>query len=418
MYLKNNKRNFTNKKLLILAGAHAHCKLVEAANNLGIYTIVVDNLIDAPAKKLADESWNIDINNISEIVDKCKNEKVDGVIAGWIDPAQIPYVNIATELGLPCYGKYQQFIQLTNKKLFKRECQRYGINIITTYKEEDINKSFNDYPLLIKPANSRGSRGQTICSNYSEFADAISFAKKNSSDNDIIIEKYVQNGNEFQVTYFFINGKPYLIRTADSFTGNKHDNLDRVVVKAKSPSRYTNKYINLAHKKVLAMLSDFRIMNGPVFMQGFYLDNEFYFFDPGYRFPGVEYERIIKHIFNIDFMELLVKFALSGKFHDVNIPDDMYNILGKKATVFFPLLREGIIKSIVGIDQIKDTSMSLYLRNICGSKIINYGDIRQRFAEICSVFDTEEARENFYKKFYSSVSVIDNNGKEMLIYND
>lgn len=41
------------KKLLILAGAEAHSKVVQAAQELGVYTIVTDYLPvkDAPAKK-------------------------------------------------------------------------------------------------------------------------------------------------------------------------------------------------------------------------------------------------------------------------------------------------------------------------------------------------------------------------------
>ena len=45
--------NYKNKKLLILGGAYLHNKVVEAANEMGIYTIVTDNLPDAPAKKIA-----------------------------------------------------------------------------------------------------------------------------------------------------------------------------------------------------------------------------------------------------------------------------------------------------------------------------------------------------------------------------
>ena len=35
--------NFKNKKLLILAGAGPHCKVVESAKDMGIYTILSKN---------------------------------------------------------------------------------------------------------------------------------------------------------------------------------------------------------------------------------------------------------------------------------------------------------------------------------------------------------------------------------------
>ena len=42
------------KKLLILGGAAVHCKVVEAARAMGVYTIVTDYLENSPAKLIAD----------------------------------------------------------------------------------------------------------------------------------------------------------------------------------------------------------------------------------------------------------------------------------------------------------------------------------------------------------------------------
>ena len=40
------------KKLLIIAGAGVHNKVVKAAKEMGIYTIVTDYLPDSPAKSV------------------------------------------------------------------------------------------------------------------------------------------------------------------------------------------------------------------------------------------------------------------------------------------------------------------------------------------------------------------------------
>ena len=51
--------NYEGKKLLILAGAGPHSKVVESAKEMGIYTIVADYLPASkysPAKLIADES--------------------------------------------------------------------------------------------------------------------------------------------------------------------------------------------------------------------------------------------------------------------------------------------------------------------------------------------------------------------------
>ena len=60
--------DFKGKKLLILAGAGVHSKVVRAAKEMGIYTIVTDYLEDSPAKQIADEAWLTDIMDTESIV--------------------------------------------------------------------------------------------------------------------------------------------------------------------------------------------------------------------------------------------------------------------------------------------------------------------------------------------------------------
>lgn len=75
------------KKILILGGTAQQIKLVEAAKKMGVYTIVTDYLVDSPAKKVADEAWMLNIKDVDQIVERCKQEQVNGVICGYIDPS-------------------------------------------------------------------------------------------------------------------------------------------------------------------------------------------------------------------------------------------------------------------------------------------------------------------------------------------
>ena len=106
----------SKKKLLILGGAFQHCKLVRAAQSLGLHVVVTDNLpiLDSPAKKIADEAWQINIYDVDLIVEKCRENNIDGVISGWLDPCQRPYVQICEKLGLPSYGTEKQFLMMTD----------------------------------------------------------------------------------------------------------------------------------------------------------------------------------------------------------------------------------------------------------------------------------------------------------------
>ena len=71
-------QNLQGKKLLVLAGAAVHSKVVRAAKELGIYTIVADYLKpeESPAKQIADEYL---MNNIFD-VEELAQERVRGQV--------------------------------------------------------------------------------------------------------------------------------------------------------------------------------------------------------------------------------------------------------------------------------------------------------------------------------------------------
>ena len=57
------------KKLLILGAISAMIDIVKDAKKMGYYVIVTDYLEDSPAKKYADETWLLSIDDVDAIVD-------------------------------------------------------------------------------------------------------------------------------------------------------------------------------------------------------------------------------------------------------------------------------------------------------------------------------------------------------------
>ncbi|MBQ4123753.1 ATP-grasp domain-containing protein [bacterium] len=408
--------DLVGKKILILGGAFQHIKLVNAARQMGVYTIVADYLNDSPSKKFADKSYLCDIKNIEQLKEICINEKVQGVISSHLDPCQIPYVTLCSELKLPCLANKEQFVCMTNKAAFKKMCIKNGVDIISEYSEDEVKNQKIEFPVFVKPVDSRGSRGQTVCYTYDSLNKAIIKAKKESSNNNVIIEKYIQNAQEFQVTYFFVNGEGYLVRTADSYTGSEINNLSKVVVCAISPSLNTEKYIKTAHNSVLNMLKNLGIKNGPVFMQGFIDNGVFRFFDPGLRFPGVNYEDIYEYVFGINLEKLLIRYALTGIMPEVKLPQNSVFLNGKKVSILFPLLKSGKINNITGVDILKQEKgiFSISQRISISDVIPASYDILQRFGEIDILADDISQIINNIELVYKTLNVTDVLNKNMI----
>lgn len=412
--------NLKGKKLLVLAGADVHVKVVKAAKDLGVYTIVTDylDLENSPAKQIADEYWDLSITDVDAIVEKCKEERVDGVLAFCIDPAQKPYQQICEKLEVPCYGTKEQFEILTDKRLFKDYCVSCGVGIIPEYTEVDVERNNVKYPVLVKPTISRGSRGQTICYSKNEIKEAVEIAHKESKDGGVLIERFMQGVQDMAFAYMVVGGKPYLVKIGDRYLGAPEDNLDRQQMATVAPSMHTNEYLVKSDHKIKAMIKKMGITFGAVFFQGFYEEGQEYMYDPGLRFPGSDFDLVLKQATGFDSMTAFVYFALTGDINScVGDIKTAYKYGDGHCLILSLSAREGKISTFNGVNEVAKHPYvySAYARHKVGDFIENRGDVTQRVAEFCAFIPQDGSIEDFANYIYRTVQVKDENGEDMII---
>ncbi len=415
--------NLAGKKLLILGGAFQHRKVVETAKKMGIITYVTDylDIKDSPAKQIADNPYMYDINDINKLYDLCKKENIDGIVAPYLDITQKPYQVLCERLNYSCFGNLEQHKILTNKSLFKRFCEKHGADVIPYYREEEITdlnicKDKVKFPILIKPCDSRGSRGQTICYSRNEAIKAIHFAKLASPSENVVIEKYMGTENDLQLVYLVIEGEPILVRVEDRYMGDKSSGLDKLAIASIEPSIHEQKYREEVDGKIVSMIKKLKLRNSPVFIQGFMDGNTVRLYDPGIRLPGDEYDTIYKSITGIDLTELVIKFALTGEMSK-EIGKKIKSTRIEKATAMLYLaLRPGKIIRIEGIDEINKNpyilSMSQLYRE--GDIVRRHNNVQQRFGE-CDI-ECEDFRhlKDTIEWIYSKLHVFDENNEDMI----
>lgn len=422
---KNERNRFPDlagKKLLILGGNAAHTKFVNAARELGVHTIVTDYLPpeSSPAKRAADEYWMVSYGDIDTLAQRCREERIDGVLAVSHESAQIPYYQLCTELKMPCYGELEQFEILSNKRLFKELCCRSGVSVIPEYALEMAMAGKADFPVIVKPVDRCGSNGMTVCRNAEELEAAVKAARDESLSGEMIIEEYLANKNSFQITYFFADGTPYLIRTVDGYKGLPEDQLDRVALCSVSPSVYTDAYLQTTHERFVDMLRSIGVRNGPVMAQGFYDDGVFRFYDPGRRFPGTDFEIVYRDLFGIDLMQIMVVFALTGKMPEMpaGLVDENVYLRGSKAVVLFPTLRPGTIGSVSGHSELRNDPRvwNVNQKHVAGETIKQVNTVSQRIFEVDFVVDSDREVRDTIRKIQESISVTDDEGKPMIAH--
>lgn len=415
------KAEFAMKdKIMILGGANLHCKLVEAAHQMEKETIVVDNVKNSPAKLISDYSYDIDVKDVDRLADICRNQNIKAVLSAYLDFCQPYYQKLCSLLNCPCFGTDEQFKIFTDKELFKKKCLEYGVNTIKGYTEKELQSlDVVEYPIYIKPSISQGSKGQCVCYNKEEALRAINGAKMISKNGKVIIEKYMAKKHIIQVTYLVLDGIPKLIRTADQINGSDKYGMQHIAIAGISPSKYTNLFLKKVNHKIKNMIKHIGIKNSPVFMQGFVDEDDFYFFDPGLRFPGTEASRIFKNVMNIDLMQAMIEFSFSGKILSLQnvIDEDTVYLKNYIILNLFPFIKKGKIKSISPIDNLLKINGVEYVtyRHKVGDVVDDTKDVNQRIAEINILGTTKEKINNTIKDVYDILQVLDVKGNNMIL---
>lgn len=269
--------NQVTHKLVVLGSMDEFVELVKAAQRRGIYVIVCDGYENGPAKKVADKSYTIDVRNTDSIAQMCKDEQVDGIIASFSDLLAECLVNIADKAGLPCYSTPDKFATLREKTRMKKMFSELGIPYpVSTevHREtliEDVEKI--GLPCVVKPVNGYGSRGiykfDTIEEIESHFDEITSY-----SDFDYILAEEYNDGFEFNMMTWLVDGKPQVLSIADREKSVEIPNAIPHVSRCAYPSRLINEVYEEALSILEKVAAYVGMTTGPLSMQFFYKPGE------------------------------------------------------------------------------------------------------------------------------------------------
>lgn len=411
------------KKLLILGGNPETGILVKKANDLGIYTIVVDPNPIAPAKNHAQKQYEIDGFDIDGLIQVAKDEKVDGVLVGVADILVPSYLHLCESLKLPCYATREIIYALTSKDGFLKTLNTYRIKGIPSFNlDESLDPRIIEeikFPVMVKPVDNGGGVGMTVCYDKEELISGVKFAIKNSNKGLFLVEKYMSCDDIFAY-YTFKDGQIYLSAIADRMTTEKGEKTSPVCIAEIYPSKYAERYNNLIHPIISKMLKGLGIRNGVLNIQFFVEGDNFYAYDPGFRLQGAAPDIYINTINGFDHRKMLINFALTGSMgvEDLAERNDLW-FRGKHACTLWILLKSGIINNIYGINKLKNDSSVIYIlqRFNKGDEVSEnmLGTEKQVMARVYIVSDSKKQLVRKINQIKSQLSVLDSNGEEMIL---
>lgn len=321
---------FEGKKLLVIGGSYNDINIVKAAHALGCYVICCDRNTDyktkAQAKLICDEAWDIDYSQTDFMVEKCREAKIDGIMAGYNDFRCQHAAILADRLGLPFYATPEQIEITRNKKTFKELAVKYGINTPAgRCYEQEVSAEERDcveYPAIVKPVDNGGRRGITACFNREELDKAIDYAFKSSVSRTIIIEDYIV-GTEIAVIYTVADGKISLSIINDKHLAMLEDGSSTSLSNAGiTPSKFYDLYVATVDGPVRDFIRGVGIRNGVVFFQGIANEKKIMIFEMGFRLNGANDYEAIRRQNGTDYMKMLITHSLTGSMGDDLKNDD------------------------------------------------------------------------------------------------
>ena len=166
------------KKIMLLGSARYLLPVIDAAKKLGLYTITCDYLPNGIAHRYSDEYCNVSIIDKDAVLAAAREREIDGIMSFACDPGVVTAAYVAEKMGLPSVGPYESVRILQNKGLFRSFLAEHGFTVPVAKSYTDIQEALEDtarfqWPVIVKPADSAGSKGVTRVDDPAKLEESI-----------------------------------------------------------------------------------------------------------------------------------------------------------------------------------------------------------------------------------------------------
>ena len=357
------------KKILLLGGSAQQIVAIKTAQKLGYYTVLCDYLPDNPGQYEADKFYLVSTTDKDAVLEVARNEQVDGVLAYAPDPAAPTAAYIAEKLGLSG-APYHSVETLCNKDQFRKFLIENGFSTPKAKgyasAEDALKEKENfEFPIIIKPVDSSGSKGATVLQTEDGLKNALDFAFSFSRCHRIIVEHFIEKKHPYLIggDVFIENGKIVLWGLLNCHRDNCVNPL--VPVGKSYPLQLEDEDIQHVKETLSSMVEKLRISNGSMNVE-LVVDksNRVWPIDVGPRSGGNMIPDLLGDMFGVDIAEMSVKAAMGaaikGNIHEPNGFYVTHNLHSNK---------NGIYKDILFSPEIEPYIYRKYLYKKLGDEV-------------------------------------------------
>lgn len=381
------------KKILLLGGSAQQVVAIETAKKLGYYTILCDYLSDNPGQIFADKFYLASTTDKELILKIAKNESIDGIVAYASDPAAPTAAFVAEKLGLPG-NPYESVEILCNKDLFRDFLSKHGFctpmakgytNIDDAIL--DINNNLFNFPIIVKPVDSSGSKGVCRINNVNEAECLLNYAMSFSRGKRIIIEEFVEKfGYQIAGDGLSVNGKLVFRCFANDHFNPKSVN-PFVPISASFPYNMPDYVCDKIHSEIQRLL-DLLHMKTSTYNFDMRIDKDYnvYLMEIAPRDGGNYIPQIIEYATGENLVEYSIKSAM-GERIDTNF---FGTTSGYWSYYAVHSLNDGILKEIHINDEAKKHIVENHIIKKPGDRISSFTGANTTLGCLLMKFDSME----------------------------
>lgn len=411
--------NLNGKKLLIIGADVNDMEIVRTAESMGIHTIAVDWSTDhsrSPAKLIADEAWDMNYRDLDALEARCREERVDGIMAGYSETRVLLAAQLCERLGKPFYADDRIVMLTRDKRSFKEHCSRFGVPIpreycrTGTYSEDELNDI--SFPVIVKPADYGGHVGISICGCREELGTAVEKALASSENKTVVIEEYVE-GLEMSSIYNMKDGEVALALVNDKYQVIRDGRTTILCNATVMPSKHLQEYMDTVDPHIRAFLKGIGAKNGIAFFQMIAGEHGIRVFEMGYRLNGGNDQHTIERYRGVNHMKMLISFSLTGSMGDDIRRNDPF--FDEYIGVYLAYVRGGTVGAVCYSAKAGEDDIIAVTQKVFPGSVIRDNETTQQEALVVKFrADSLEGVAAKMEAIRADIRVEDDEGRDML----
>lgn len=390
------------KKLLLLGGSRYLIPVIKAAHELGLYVITCDYLPDNDAHKFSDEYRNISIIEKDAVLAAATELQIDGIMSFACDPGVVTAAYVAEKMGLPFQCSYEAATILQDKGKFRQFLLDNGFNSPHAKRYEDIDAPFEDinyfnWPVIVKPTDSAGSKGVTRVDKPEELKSAIEKAIEGAHNGAFIIEDFLTfEGYHSSTDPFTIDGKLKFISYSDQLFDKEADNpyTPAYII---WPSSMKSEYQDILTKEIQRLMDLLGVKTGIYNIETCVAGGKPYIMEVSPRGGGCKIAELQQRAFGINFIENEVRKAVGLKVEKIEQTEcDGYWC---EMVIHARPGQSGVLKSISIDPEIKENYVKVIdISAKAGDYVKPFTGANMALGDIFLRFDSREELDNVMSK--------------------